>query len=273
MNEQKAVAIIDSGVGGLTVAREVMRQLPRERILYFGDNARCPYGSRPPEEIRAFSLQMIQFLFQYPVKALVIACNTAAAVVLDEVKEFTAVPVLGVIEPGARAAISVSRTGRIGIIGTETTIRTAAYERALRRINPNLYVVGLACPKFVPLVENRLLHTQEAERIVAETLAPLKYEELDTLILGCTHYPLLAPLIQKALGDEITLISSAEETARELSALFSIGDMHASELLDWPEHKFFTSGEENVFRQIGEEWLGCHVNVEHRDLNRVFHAK
>ncbi|NGQ94384.1 glutamate racemase [Brevibacillus sp. SYP-B805] len=266
MNEQKAIAIIDSGVGGLTVAREVMRQLPQERILYFGDNARCPYGSRPPGEIRSFSLQMIQFLFQYPVKALVIACNTAAAVVLEEVREFTAVPVLGVIEPGARAAISASRTGRIGIIGTETTIRTAAYERALRRINPNLYVAGLACPQFVPLVENRLIHTPEAERIVAETLAPLKYEELDTLILGCTHYPLLAPLIQKALGDEITLISSAEETARELSTLLSLSDMHAPAQWDQPRHQFFTSGEIEVFRQIGEEWLGCPVNVEHRVL-------
>lgn len=269
MNEQKAVAIIDSGVGGLTVAREVMRQLPREKVLYFGDNARCPYGSRPAEEIRTYSMQMIQHLFQYPVKALVIACNTAAAVVLDEVKEFTAVPVLGVIEPGARAAISASRTGRIGIIGTEMTIRTAAYERALRRINPNLYVSSLACPRFVPLVENRLLDSPEACRIVEETLAPLHYEELDTLILGCTHYPLLAPLIQKALGDEITLISSAEETARELSALFSLGNLHASEQADWPQHKFFTSGNEVIFRQIGEDWLARPLEVEQQDLQRT----
>lgn len=266
MDEQKAVGIIDSGVGGLTVAREVMRQLPREQILYFGDNARCPYGARSAEEIRAFSLQMIQFLMQYPLKALVIACNTAAAVVLDEVKEFAPFPVLGVIEPGARAAISATRSGRIGIIGTETTIRTAAYERALRRINPGLYVSGLACPPFVPLVENRQLQNPQAQQIVNETLQPLRYEELDTLILGCTHYPLLAPLIQKSLGDEITLISSAEETARELSTLFSLHNLHASEQLDWPHHTFFTSGNRHNFRHIGEEWLGCEIHVEQRIL-------
>ncbi|HZG18097.1 MAG TPA: glutamate racemase [Candidatus Bathyarchaeia archaeon] len=273
MNEQKAVAIIDSGVGGLTVAKEIMRQLPREKILYFGDNDRCPYGSRPAEEIRTFSLQMIEYLYQYPVKALVIACNTAAAVVLEEVKELSAIPVLGVIEPGARAAISASRTGRIGIIGTETTIRTASYERALRRLNPNLYVSQLACPEFVPLVEKRLLHTPEARRIVEETLASLRYEELDTLILGCTHYPLLASLIQEALGDEITLISSAEETARELSTLFSLGDMHASEHTAVPQHLFFTSGNKQIFREIGEEWLDCELQVEQKDLAQAMQNK
>lgn len=269
MNEQKAVAIIDSGVGGLTVAKEIMRQLPREQILYFGDNDRCPYGSRPAEEIRTFSMQMIHYLYQYPVKALVIACNTAAAVVLDEVREFASIPVLGVIEPGARAAISVSRTGRIGVIGTETTIRTASYERALRRINPNLYVSQLACPQFVPLVENRLQHTAKARQIVEETLAPLRYEELDTLILGCTHYPLLAPLIQEVLGDEITLISSAEETARELSTLFALENLHATASATTPQHIFFTSGNKQIFREIGEEWLGCELEVEQKDLAQV----
>lgn len=269
MGEQQAIAIIDSGVGGLTVAREVMRQLPQERIIYFGDNARCPYGPRSAEEIRTFSYQMIDFLSQYSMKALVIACNTATAVVLNDLKNETDLPVLGVIEPGARAAVTASRTGRIGVIGTETTIRTAAYERALLRINPDLYVVGRACPAFVPLVEKRLLDTAEAREVVAETLASLQNEELDTLILGCTHYPILAPLIQDVMGDEITLISSAEETARELSMLLAIHNNLAANENGAPQHVFYTSGDEHTFRQTGEEWFGCELNVSQKSLEKL----
>lgn len=269
MDNRKAIGVIDSGVGGLTVAREVIRQLPREQIVYFGDNARCPYGPRTPEEIRSFTNQMIQFVSQFQLKALVIACNTATAVVLEEAKAQAPLPVVGVIEPGARAAIMASRTGRIGIIGTETTIRTGAYERALYRINPNLYVVGLACPDFVPLVENQLLNTPEARKIVRETLTPLCYEELDTLILGCTHYPLLAPLIQEVMGDNISIISSAEETARELSTILSMRNLHENSISSC-NHRFFTSGDAEVFRQIGEEWLGFEVEVTHQVLEEMY---
>lgn len=268
MDHRKTIGIIDSGVGGLTVVSEVIRQLPREQIVYFGDNARCPYGPRTPEEIRTFTNQMIQFVSQFQLKALVIACNTATAVVLEEVKASLELPVVGVIEPGSRAAIMATRTGRIGIIGTVTTIRTGAYERALYRINPNLYAVGLACPEFVPLVENQLMHTEEAKRIVKETLTPLCYEELDTLILGCTHYPLLAPLIQEVMGESITIISSAEETARELSTLLSIRNMH-DQSQSLCNHKFFTSGDAEVFKQIGEEWLGFELEVVHQSLEET----
>lgn len=263
--QQQAIAIIDSGVGGLTVAKEIIRQLPTEPIIYFGDNARCPYGSRMPEEIRTFSRQMIEYVSRQPMKALVIACNTATAVILDEVRESLPVPVLGVIEPGARAAVVASRTGRIGVIGTDTTIRTRAYEHALKQINPDLYVVGLACPSFVPLVENQMLHTAKARQQVAEALLPLFYEELDTLILGCTHYPLLAPLIQEALGEEIRLISSAEETARELQLLLSGTESKPAPEGTLAKHHFYTSGDECMFRQIAEEWLGCQLHV-HRQL-------
>ncbi|MBO8163780.1 MAG: glutamate racemase [Brevibacillus sp.] len=272
MGKQQAIGIIDSGVGGLTVAREVIRQLPREQIVYFGDNARCPYGSRSVEEIRMFTNQMVQFVQCYPIKALVIACNTAAAVVLEEVREQTAVPVIGVIEPGARAAISASRMGRIGIIGTETTIRVGAYQRVLHRLKPDLYTVGMACPSFVPLVESGMYHAPEARRIVEETIAPLVHEELDTLILGCTHYPLLAPLIEQVIGGEVTLISSAEETARELSALLSLHDLHAEDTTEKPKHRFFTSGDEQIFRQIGEEWLGFAIDVEAKSLEEIVPA-
>lgn len=273
MRMNQSIGILDSGVGGLTVAKEIIRQLPRERIIYFGDNARCPYGPRSAEEIATFTNQMIHFLFQFELKALVIACNTAAAVVLEEVRERAGIPVLGVIEPGARAAISVSRAGRIGVIGTETTIRTEAYQRALRRINPYIYVSSLPCPPFVPLVEKRLHHSEEARMIIRDTLEPLRHEELDTLILGCTHYPLLAPLIEEVFEGNITLISSAEETARELSALLALKDaLTPADQWDFPTHRFYTSGEPEVFSATGEEWLATEVEVLHHSLDGVYQS-
>ncbi|MGE5702996.1 MAG: glutamate racemase [Clostridia bacterium] len=263
MNRQQAIGIIDSGVGGLTVAREIMRQLPNEKLVYVGDNARCPYGSRSADEIRLFTYQMIRFLERFSIKALVVACNTAAAVVLEELCDRSELPIIGVIEPGARAAIKGTRSGKVGIIGTETTVRTQAYVRALRRINPELSVTSLACPAFVPLVEKQLLETAEASAVVAETLQPLKQEGIDTLILGCTHYPLLAPLIQDALGNDITLINSGEETARELNDLLTLHDLHASPVSgETVEHRFFTSGDPDVFQSIGGQWLNMKLHVE-----------
>lgn len=270
MHKEQAIAVIDSGVGGLTVAKEVMQQFPNEKILYVGDNARCPYGSKTPEEIRAYSFQMIDFVANTPLKALVIACNTATAVVLEEAQTTLSLPVIGVIEPGARAAVHATRSGRIGIIGTETTIRTQAYTRALLRLQPDLHVCGLACPSFVPLVENHLADSEEARRVVQETLQPLMSEELDTLILGCTHYPLLAPTIQAVMGEHVRLISSAEETARELEK--HIGEKPEEHVPvarsgeKRPEHLFVTSGDADMFREIAEEWLGTQVTVEHHSL-------
>lgn len=267
MSIPQAIGIIDSGVGGLTVAREVIRQLPRETILYFGDNARCPYGSRSAWEISRFTKQMIRFVMRHSVKALVIACNTAAAVVLEDVCSQTDVPVIGVIEPGARAAISATKTGRIGIVGTEMTVRARAYERMLHRLNPELYTVSLACPAFVPLVESGAYDSPEARRIVEEAIAPLTHEELDTLILGCTHYPLLAPLIQQAIGSDVTLIHSAEETARELSTLLSLHHLYADASSVGSGHRFYTSGDAEKFRRIGEEWLGFAIDVRTAELD------
>lgn len=267
--EERAIAVIDSGVGGLTVAKEIMRQLPNERIVYVGDNARCPYGSKSPEEIRAYSFQMIDFVAHTPLKALVIACNTATAVVLEEARAYLPLPVIGVIDPGARAAVNATRSGRIGVIGTETTIRSKAYERALLRIQPDLVVSGLACPEFVPLVENQLTHTEEAKRVVSRTLEPLIRDELDTLILGCTHYPLLAPIIQEMMGEKVTLISSAEETARELSTqIANVAETDASA----KQHVFVTSGDVDRFRSIAEEWLDCSITAMRHSLEKSFQA-
>lgn len=272
MSRERAIAVIDSGVGGLTVAREVMRQLPDERIVYVGDNARCPYGSQSPDDIRTYSFQMIDFVMKTPLKALVIACNTVTAVALEEIRAYLPLPVIGVIEPGARAAVRATKSGHIGVIGTETTIRTQAYERALLRVRPDLTVSGLACPAFVPLVENQMADTEEARRVVSETLLPLAGEELDTLILGCTHYPLLAPVIQEVMGDQVTLISSAEETARELAQ--QLGTQLAAAPSDTgtaaPDHLFVTSGDSDRFRAIAEEWLGCRVQVEQHSLEKTY---
>ncbi|KPD01529.1 Glutamate racemase [Geobacillus sp. BCO2] len=198
---ERAIGVIDSGVGGLTVAKEIMRQLPKEQIIYLGDTARCPYGPRPVEEVRRFTWQMIDYLRQYPLKMLVIACNTATAVALDDVRAKLDIPVLGVIHPGARAALKATRRGHIGVIGTIGTIRSRAYEKALQSINPRVQVESLACPKFVPLVESGDFEGQEAMAIVAESLAPLRPLPIDVLILGCTHYPLLAPLIRTYMAN------------------------------------------------------------------------
>ncbi|PTM58219.1 glutamate racemase [Desmospora activa DSM 45169] len=257
---QGVIGILDSGVGGLTVVKEMFRQLPKEGVVYFGDTMRCPYGPRPPREVRMFTTEIVHFLSRYPLKALVIACNTATAVALQEIREQFAIPVLGVITPGARAAIKVSQGGRIGVIGTQGTVQSGAYERALKQIDPTLTVVSHACPTLVPLVESGGGDTELSREIVRHALAPLKGQGLDTLILGCTHYPLIAPLIAREMGEEVTLISSAEETARELSTIL----YHKRLLVENNQHDsyFFTSGEPASFQMIAEDWLGRSVQVE-----------
>lgn len=259
-NEQFSVGIFDSGVGGLTVVKEVMRQLPKETIYYFGDTLRCPYGNRPIEEVQTFTHQMVDFLMQFPLKAILIACNTVTAAALDQVKQKLEIPVIGVIEPGVRAAIKVTQNKKVGIIGTQGTIQSQAYEKGLLQIDPKMKVYSLACPPFVPLVEKGLYHTQEAASVVSEVLQPLKGADMDTLILGCTHYPLLDPFISQVMGEKVSTISSAEETAVELSTI-----LHHQHLLAesrWQEHRFFTTGSVPLFRKIAKEWLGQEVQVE-----------
>jgi glutamate racemase len=266
-----AIGILDSGVGGLTVVKEVFRQLPRETVVYFGDTRRCPYGPRSTEEVRQFTLEIVHFLMRFPLKALVIACNTATAAALELIREQVDIPVLGVIEPGARAAIKASKNGRIGVIGTQGTIQSAAYEKTLKRIHPDLYVVSHACPALVPLVESGVGPTEQAYRIVETSLAPMKGQDVDSLILGCTHYPLIADLIGKVMGEQVTLISSAEETARELSVVLNHKRLLAESKQPAGQftHQFFTSGEPEGFRRIAERWLGMPIKVEQAELEPV----
>lgn len=245
------------------MVREVFRQLPKEKVLYFGDTLRCPYGPRSSDEVRRFTLEIVRYLSGSPLKALVIACNTATACALDEVRHQVNVPVLGVIEPGARAAIQVSRQGRVGVIGTEGTIRSSAYERALKRIDPRLYVVSLACPALVPLVESGGVENEESRKILRESLAPLKGHRLESLILGCTHYPLISSMISQEMGPGVALISSAEETTRELIAILRRDGLLREGPSRRPEeHHFFTSGHPASFRNIAEHWLHQPLQVE-----------
>lgn len=250
----RPIGVMDSGVGGLTVAKEIMRQLPNEKIVYVGDTARCPYGPRPAEEVKAFTWQMTRFLLKKNIKMLVIACNTATAVVLDEIRQELSIPVLGVIHPGARAALKVTRNNRIGVIGTIGTVQSAAYEKALKLINKKVYVSSLACPKFVPLVESGEYDGVVAKKIVSEALQPLKGKGLDTLILGCTHYPLLGPVIQSEMGTKVKVISSGEETAREVSTMLFYSGLLTDDDKE-PEHAFFTTGSKTIFAKIASDWL------------------
>lgn len=247
---EQPIGVIDSGVGGLTVVHELMRQLPKEPLIYLGDTARCPYGPRPEEEVKTYTWEMVQFLLKKNIKMLVIACNTATAFTLEDLKEKLDIPVIGVIKPGARAAIKSTKNNHVGIIGTEGTVRSGAYSYTLREINSDIEVISLACPSFAPMVEKGILSGPEAEKVIAETLEPiLGYEAMDTLILGCTHYPLLKEAIQDVIGERTTIISSSEETARETSTLLDIHQIfNQSDLI--PVHQFYATGDLAIFSEI-----------------------
>lgn len=249
------IGVIDSGVGGLTVAKEIMRQLPNEKIIYLGDTARCPYGPRPSREVKKFTWELTSFLLHKKIKMLVIACNTATAAVLDEIQRELSIPVIGVINPGARAAIKNTKNYRVGIIGTEGTVKSGAYEKALKSLHSRLYVKSLACPKFVPLVESAEYSGPVAKRIIEASLKPLIDQHLDTLILGCTHYPLLEPLIKDFMGSEVDIISSGDETASEISVILQYNGMLSSNE-DEPIHDYYTTGSTAIFSKIASEWLG-----------------
>lgn len=252
---QQAIAILDSGVGGLTVAKEVMRQLPREKIIYFGDTARAPYGPRSTEEVKLFTEQIVDYLIQFNPKMIVIACNTATAAALDYISTKVSIPVIGVIHPGARAAISATKSGQVGVIGTVGTIGSGAYTVALQQLSPFVQVVSQACPALVPLVEQGMFRSEESQIAVAESLNGIKYESIDTLILGCTHYPFLIDPIGKVMGPGVKLISSADETAREISTiLYDKGKLASGN--ESPIHQFFCSGDAEMFQRIARDWLG-----------------
>ena len=218
-NNTAPIGVFDSGVGGLTVAREIMRQLPEENVVYFGDTARVPYGSKSKNNIIRFSRQIIHFLRTKKVKAIVIACNTASALALDTVQKEFDIPIIGVIIPGARAAVSETRNGKIGVLGTEATIKSETYTKVIRSLKADAEVVGKPCPLFVPLVEEGFAKHRITEEVIDIYLADMKKTDIDTMILGCTHYPLLRSRIMEYFGEKVHIVNPAYETAMDLKAI------------------------------------------------------
>ena len=215
------IGVFDSGIGGLTVAREIMRNLPNERLVYFGDTARVPYGSKSQETVIRYSRQIIRFLQTQHVKAIVIACNTASALALDAIEGELDIPILGVLRPGAKVAAETTKNKRVGVIATESTIRSGMYDRYIKAHDPEITVYGKACPLFVPLVEEGWLKDPVTEEVARRYLKELLEKDIDSLILGCTHYPLIRSLMRKIVGDEVQLVNPAYETALELGRLLA----------------------------------------------------
>ena len=245
------IGVFDSGVGGLTVAREIMRQLPNENIVYFGDTARVPYGSKSKDNIIRYSRQIINFLMTKGVKAIVIACNTASAQALDVVQKEYEVPIIGVVEPGARAALEVTESKKVGVIGTEGTVRSGMYEKVIQGIQPDVSVTAKACPLFVPLVEEGFKDHHVTEEIIDYYLASMKETDIDALILGCTHYPLLRSKIMEYVGDKIKLVNPAYETAMDLRKLLQENDMENPDVEgDHGSYSFYVSDAADKFKQF-----------------------
>jgi glutamate racemase len=251
----KAIGVFDSGLGGLTVLREIIQVLPQEDTIYLGDTARVPYGTKSPETVVRYAHQIARFLVSRDIKLLVVACNTASAVALDSLTEAFPIPVVGVIEPGARRAVSVTRSGRVAVIGTEGTVKSSAYTKAIKRLAPDVEVITRACPLFVPLAEEGWVDNEVARLTAFAYLHGLRDDGVDTLVLGCTHYPLLKGIIGEVMGDGVTLVDSAEETARTVAGILG----SASQLRPPSEqgnHHYFVTDVPAGFIRVGNRFLG-----------------
>lgn len=255
-NYSAPIGVFDSGVGGLTVAREIMRHLPKEHLVYFGDTARVPYGSKSRDNIIRYSRQIIRFLKTKQVKAIVIACNTASALALDVVRDETDVPIIGVVVPGARAAVAATQNKKIGVVGTEATIRSQMYSRLMKEMDSEVSVVGKPCPLFVPLVEEGFAKHNVTAEIIDYYLASMKESDIDTLILGCTHYPLLRSRVRDYLGDSINLVNPAYETAMDLKALLEEKGIANTEFTKGQaNYDFYVSDAADKFKQFANSIL------------------
>ena len=261
------IGIFDSGVGGLTVARAILDQLPNESILYIGDTARGPYGPRPLAEVRTFALETLDFLVEQGVKAIVIACNTASAAMLRDARERYSVPVVEVIQPAVRRAVAATRSGRIGVIGTLATVDSKAYLDAFAAA-PQLHITSVACPLVVEFVERGETSGEEITAIARQYLAPIMDAGVDTLVLGCTHYPLLTGVISYVMGNEVSLVSSAEETAKDLYRVLVENSLLRAPNSAHPTHRFLATGDAANFEKLARRFLGPEVGqVEHQELS------
>lgn len=268
-DNSRPVGVFDSGIGGLTVVHHLLRVLPHERIVYFGDTARVPYGSRSRDVVEQYAVQDAAFLLSRNVKAIIVACNTVSAVGIDAVRNKFAIPILGVILPGARAAAAATKTKRIGVIGTIGTIASNSYTDAIHAIDPLITVVAAPCPLFVPLVEEGWTHHRATQATAEEYLKPLHDANVDTLVLGCTHYPLLTDVIQSVMGPGVRIINSGEETAND-ARQFLADHQLLNPSTDIPHHEFFVSDAPLKFQEIGERFLGTKLeHVEKVDIYAV----
>ena len=263
MDKNAPNGVFDSGVGGLTVAREIMRQIPNERIVYFGDTARVPYGSKSKDNIIKFSRQIIRFLQTENVKAIVIACNTASALALDEMQQEFDLPILGVVKPGAKVAVETTANKRIGLIGTEANIRSGVYTRYIKSLDDEAKVFEKACPLFVPLVEEGWLHDDITLQVASRYLEELKEKDIDTLIMGCTHYPLIRSTIRKVMGDKVNLVNPAYETAIELKNLLERDNLANKCDVDSPSsmYRFYVSDAEEKFKLFANSILPFDITM------------
>ncbi len=262
MNDaMRPIGVFDSGLGGLTVMKAVMKMLPNEDIIYFGDTARVPYGTKSPEAIKKFSRQNAEILISRGVKAVVVACNSSSSYALDLLQQECAVPVIGVIDPGVRKALQVTRNNRIGVIATQATVNSHAYAQRMKRERPDAYVIEKACPLFVPLVEEGWFAHSVTEQVAEEYLAAVKKTKVDCLILGCTHYPLLKSVLRKVLGKAIRLIDSADEVARDLKDLLEQKNLLCMQSGKDTRHQFFVSDEPGHFQKLAKRFLGRDIPV------------
>ncbi|MBA3817106.1 MAG: glutamate racemase [Parachlamydiaceae bacterium] len=264
-----SIGMFDSGLGGLTVLRQLLKVLPHEQFIYYGDTARLPYGDKSRETIIGYSLDNADFLLTQQIKLLVVACSTASSFALEQLQQHLDIPVIGMIEPGADIALRATKTGRIAILGTKGTIKSEAYKMAILARNPDVMVTSLACPLFVPLVEEHFLVHPATPLIVQEYLKPLKAQQIDTILLGCTHYPLLKDLICAEMGEDVMVIDPAMACAEKVLSTLDQHGLQMPEKYDirTSEHRFFVSDDPDKFQMLGEIFLGRRISfVESRNL-------
>lgn len=257
--DKRAIGMFDSGVGGLTVLQEVKRTLPQENIVYFADTARLPYGSKSPSTIVRYSIENAIFLMEQQIKVLVIPCNTATAHALEKLRKLLSIPIIGVIEPGAEKAAQITTHGHIAVLGTKGTIQSGAYKRAILSFKPDAQVLEIACPLFVPLVEEQFINHPATRLIAQEYLKPLKDQQSDTLLLGCTHYPLLRTMIQEVVGSQIALVDSATTCAEKVATFLQQNHLKAPGD-QIPTYQYFVSDDPEKFKALGEEILAAKID-------------
>jgi len=257
-NKENAIGVFDSGLGGLTAVKELMRQLPYEKIVYFGDTARVPYGTKSKEAIVRFSMENVLFLIKNKVKMVVIACNTSSSLALPLLKQSFRIPIIGVIEPGVKKAVRVTKNKKIGVIATSATINSEAYAKGIKKLNHSIRVASQACPLFVPLAEEGWFNNDVTFSVAREYLKPIVASRADTVILGCTHYPLLRSVIQKVLGNKVTLVDSAKEVASEVKKLLKETGLENNRRHS-PKHLFWVSDQPKHFRKLAKRFLGYDI--------------